>query len=77
VGNQPRALNGRHEQRPRHRHGRHDRRPDAGREHVRLGRKTTLTIHLTKHGKPAKGVRVLIKGPKLKVTTKRSNAKGA
>jgi uncharacterized repeat protein (TIGR01451 family) len=41
-----------------------------------VGRKTTLTIHLTKHGKPAKGVKVLIKGPKLHVTTKASNAKG-
>jgi uncharacterized repeat protein (TIGR01451 family) len=41
-----------------------------------VGRKTTLTIYLTKHRKPAKGVRVHIKGPKLNLTTKRSNAKG-
>jgi hypothetical protein len=41
-----------------------------------VGRKTMLTIHLTKHGKAATGVRVLIKGPKLHVTTKRSNARG-
>jgi uncharacterized repeat protein (TIGR01451 family) len=41
-----------------------------------VGRKTTLTIHLTKHGKAAAGVRVRIKGPKLNLTTKRSNAKG-
>ncbi|HKS78139.1 MAG TPA: DUF11 domain-containing protein [Gaiellaceae bacterium] len=41
-----------------------------------VGRKTMLTIHLTKHGKAAKGVRVLIKGPKLHVKTKRSNARG-
>jgi uncharacterized repeat protein (TIGR01451 family) len=41
-----------------------------------VGRRTTLTIHLTKHGKAARGVRVRIKGPKLKLTTKRSNAKG-
>jgi uncharacterized repeat protein (TIGR01451 family) len=41
-----------------------------------VGRKTMLTIHLTKHGRAATGVRVLIKGPKLHVTTKRSNARG-
>jgi uncharacterized repeat protein (TIGR01451 family) len=41
-----------------------------------VGRKTTLTIHLTKHGKAVKGVRVRIKGPKLNVRTKPSNAKG-
>ena len=41
-----------------------------------VGRKTTLTIHLTKHGKPVQGVKVLIKGPKLHVTTKVSNARG-
>jgi uncharacterized repeat protein (TIGR01451 family) len=41
-----------------------------------VGRKTKLTIHLTKHGKAAKGVRVLIRGPKLHLKTKRSNARG-
>jgi uncharacterized repeat protein (TIGR01451 family) len=41
-----------------------------------VGRKTKLTIRLTKHGKAVKGIRVRIKGPKLNVTTKRSNAKG-
>jgi uncharacterized repeat protein (TIGR01451 family) len=41
-----------------------------------VGRKTGLTIHLTKHGKAVKGVRVLIKGPKLHMRTKPSNAKG-
>jgi uncharacterized repeat protein (TIGR01451 family) len=41
-----------------------------------VGRKTMLTIHLTKHGQAAKGVRVLIKGPKLNLKTKPSNARG-
>jgi hypothetical protein len=41
-----------------------------------VGRKTKLTIHLTKNGKPVKGVRVRIKGPKIKVRTKPSNRKG-
>ncbi|HKC19739.1 MAG TPA: DUF11 domain-containing protein, partial [Candidatus Dormibacteraeota bacterium] len=41
-----------------------------------VGRKTGLTIYLTKHGKAASGIRVRIKGPKLDITTKRSNAKG-
>jgi uncharacterized repeat protein (TIGR01451 family) len=41
-----------------------------------VGRKTKLTIHLTKHGKAAPGIRVHIKGPKLNVTTKRSNGRG-
>jgi uncharacterized repeat protein (TIGR01451 family) len=41
-----------------------------------VGRKTRLTIHLTKHGKPIKGVRVRIKGPKLKVRSRPSNQKG-
>ena len=41
-----------------------------------VGRKATLTIHLTKHGKAAAGIRVHIKGPKLNVTTKRSNSRG-
>jgi uncharacterized repeat protein (TIGR01451 family) len=39
-------------------------------------RKTTLTIHLTRHGKAVKGIRVRIKGPKLNVRTKPTNAKG-
>jgi uncharacterized repeat protein (TIGR01451 family) len=41
-----------------------------------VGRRTKLTIHLTKNGKPVKGVRVRIKGPKIKVRTKPSNRKG-
>jgi uncharacterized repeat protein (TIGR01451 family) len=41
-----------------------------------VGRKVTLTIHVTKHGKAVPGVRVRIKGPKLNTTTKRSNARG-
>ena len=41
-----------------------------------VGRKTTLTIHLTRHGQAVKGVRVRIKGPKLNTTTKRANSKG-
>ena len=41
-----------------------------------VGRKVTLTIRLTKHGKAAPGVKVRIKGPKLDVTTGRSNSKG-
>jgi uncharacterized repeat protein (TIGR01451 family) len=41
-----------------------------------VGRRATLTIHVTKHGKAVKGVRVRIKGPKLHATTKRSNTKG-
>jgi uncharacterized repeat protein (TIGR01451 family) len=41
-----------------------------------VGRKTTLTIHLTKHGKAASGIKVRIKGPKLNLTTKRSNSRG-
>jgi hypothetical protein len=41
-----------------------------------VGRKTMLTIHLTKHNRPVAGIRVHIKGPKLNVTTKRSNSKG-
>jgi hypothetical protein len=42
-----------------------------------VGRKTTLTIHVTQHGKAKAGVRVLIKGPHFLLRTKRSNAKGA
>jgi uncharacterized repeat protein (TIGR01451 family) len=41
-----------------------------------VGRKTTLTLHVTKAGKPAKGVRVRITGPGLNVRTAPSNAKG-
>jgi uncharacterized repeat protein (TIGR01451 family) len=41
-----------------------------------VGRKTKLTIHLTKHGKAVKGVRARIKGPKMRVRTKPSNRKG-
>jgi hypothetical protein len=44
--------------------------------HLIVGRKTTVTIHLTQHGKPAQGVRVRMKGPKLDVKTKPSNSKG-
>jgi uncharacterized repeat protein (TIGR01451 family) len=41
-----------------------------------VGRKTTLTIGVTKHGKAVKGVRVRIKGPKLDIRTKPSNQRG-
>jgi hypothetical protein len=41
-----------------------------------VGRKTTLTIHVTQHGKAKAGVKVLIRAPKLLLRTKRSNAKG-
>ena len=41
-----------------------------------VGRKTLLTIHLTKNKKAAVGYKVRIKGPKLNVVTKRSNSKG-
>ena len=41
-----------------------------------VGRKTTLTIHVTQHGKAKAGVHVLIKGPGLKIKTKASNNKG-
>ncbi len=41
-----------------------------------VGRKTTLTIHLTQHGKAVKGVRVLITGPKLHMRTAPSNSSG-
>jgi uncharacterized repeat protein (TIGR01451 family) len=41
-----------------------------------VGRKTGLTIHVTKHGQAVAGIRVRIKGPKLNVLTKRSNSKG-
>jgi hypothetical protein len=41
-----------------------------------VGRKTRLTIHIRKHGQAVKGVRVHIKGPRLDITTKASNANG-
>ena len=41
-----------------------------------VGRKTTLTIHLTQQGKAKSGVRVRITGKKFNVVTSRSNAKG-
>jgi uncharacterized repeat protein (TIGR01451 family) len=41
-----------------------------------VGRKTKLTIHVTKHGKAVKGVHVRIQGPKVDVRTKASNARG-
>ena len=41
-----------------------------------VGRKTALTIHVTKHKRAVAGVRVRIKGPKLNVITGRSNRKG-
>jgi uncharacterized repeat protein (TIGR01451 family) len=41
-----------------------------------VGRKTVLTIHLTKHNKAAVGYKVRIKGPKVNILTKRSNGKG-
>jgi uncharacterized repeat protein (TIGR01451 family) len=41
-----------------------------------VGRKTMLTIHLTRHGRAVKGVHVRIKGPKVNIRTKASNGKG-
>jgi uncharacterized repeat protein (TIGR01451 family) len=41
-----------------------------------VGRKTTLTIHVSRHGKAVKGVRVQVKGAGLNVGTKPSNGKG-
>jgi uncharacterized repeat protein (TIGR01451 family) len=41
-----------------------------------VGRKTTLKIHVTQDGKAVKGIHVRIKGPKVNVKTKASNAKG-
>jgi uncharacterized repeat protein (TIGR01451 family) len=41
-----------------------------------VGRRTRLTIHLTKAKRAIGGFRVRIKGPKLNITTKRSNGKG-
>jgi uncharacterized repeat protein (TIGR01451 family) len=41
-----------------------------------VGRKTALKIHVTQGGKAVKGIHVRIKGPKINVRTKASNAKG-
>jgi uncharacterized repeat protein (TIGR01451 family) len=41
-----------------------------------VGRNTKLTIHVTQDKKAVKGVRVLIKGPKVNLRTKPSNSKG-
>jgi uncharacterized repeat protein (TIGR01451 family) len=41
-----------------------------------VGRKTTLTIHLTQGGKAVKGIHVRIKGPKINIRTTASNKKG-
>ena len=41
-----------------------------------VGRKTTLTIHVTRHGKAVKGIHVRITGPKTDVRTGASNGKG-
>jgi hypothetical protein len=41
-----------------------------------VGRKTTLTIHVTQHGKAVKGIHVQIKAPKLNLRTAASNSKG-
>ena len=41
-----------------------------------VGRKTKLTIRLTRHGKAVSGVHVRIKGPKIDIRTKASNSKG-
>jgi len=41
-----------------------------------VGRKTKLTIHVTKHGKAVKGIHVQIKGPKFNQRTGASNSKG-
>jgi len=41
-----------------------------------VGRKTLLTIHVTKHNKAVAGIKVRIKGKKFNVVTKRSNARG-
>jgi uncharacterized repeat protein (TIGR01451 family) len=41
-----------------------------------VGRKTRLTIHIRRHGKAVKGVRVRIKGPRLNTITRPSNKKG-
>jgi hypothetical protein len=41
-----------------------------------VGKKNTLTMRLTQHGKAAKGVKVRIKGSTISVTTGPSNSKG-
>ena len=41
-----------------------------------VGRKTTLTIHVTKQQKAVKGIHVRIKGAKVNIKTKASNSKG-
>jgi hypothetical protein len=41
-----------------------------------VGRNTSLTIHLTRHGQAVKGVRVLIRGGKLNMRTQPSDSKG-
>jgi uncharacterized repeat protein (TIGR01451 family) len=41
-----------------------------------VGRKTTLTIRVSQHGKAVKGVRVRIRGSKLNLRTKPSNSRG-
>jgi uncharacterized repeat protein (TIGR01451 family) len=41
-----------------------------------VGRKTKLTIHVSKHGQAVKGVHVRIKGPKINMRTKASNSRG-
>jgi uncharacterized repeat protein (TIGR01451 family) len=41
-----------------------------------VGRKTTMTIHLTKNKKAVSGIHVRIKGPRLNIKTKASNSKG-
>jgi hypothetical protein len=41
-----------------------------------VGHRTKLTIHVSRHGKAVKGVRVRIKGPKLNVRTRPSNRRG-
>jgi uncharacterized repeat protein (TIGR01451 family) len=41
-----------------------------------VGRTTTLTLKVTQNGKAVKGIRIKIKGAKLAITTKPSNAQG-
>jgi len=41
-----------------------------------VGRKTTLTLKVSQNGQAVKGIRIKIKGAKLAITTKPSNAKG-
>lgn len=65
---------GGHEQRTGCGYGRQDLRSDAvSPKQLFVGRKTKLTIYVTKKGKAVKGVRVKIKGPKLYIRTKPSN----